>query len=184
MQPSGFSLAQQFFDSQQLVLPFIPDEKKDHIQYLDPGVYGTEKIEDSLYDLPKYLKGALSDKVHTFVLFGFAGHGISSHAMHYYAVSDHLALFFQKGFGNAQRDVQDEREKVNGVFHSAQFFFDTMNKAVKAGKVPEGKRLFVVISDMHPCGWGWVEGSPGKIPEENWTRTPDFLQAIESIPLP
>lgn len=186
MQPNGLSLARQFFDSQQLNFPFVPEDQKEQIQYLDPGVFGTEEVDSSLYDLPKYLKSALSEKVHNFVVFGFAGHGIGSHAMHYYAVNDHLALFFQKGFGNVGRDPDDERFNVNGLFESAKHFFKYMNEAVEADKIPEGKRLFVVISDFYPegSGWGWVQGTPGEVFEEDWSNTHDFLKAMGAIPLP
>ena len=186
MEPNAaLSIAGQYFNEQRLSLPFIPESQKDNIKCLDPGVFGSKEFDKSPYDLPYFLKMALSEKVSQYVLFGFAGHGISSHAMHYFAVSDHLALFFQKGFGNIQRDRDDERFKVNGVFESARLFFQFMNEAVKNGKVPEGRRLFVVISDFHPdgCGWGWIDGTPGKV-NERWESTDDFLKALGAIPLP
>ncbi len=182
--PKGMSEARQYFEEQQLDFPFIPSDRQAEIKCLQSDVYATIETDDSPYDLPAFLNKALSEKVNDYFLFGFAGHGVSSRVMHYYAVSDHLVLLFQKGFGNGQKNTTKERDEINGVFHSAKIFFEAMKEAVDKGKIPEGRRLVVIVSDIKGSGWGWVDGTPGKIPESDWHVTKDFLQALDTIPDP
>ena len=130
-----------------------------------------KEISAPLYDLPHYL-GEL-ETGGDYVLFGFSGYGFASHALHYYTVSEHLALFFQLSFANVFDDQESQRDRINGVLLSAKLFYEEIDKAL----IPKGKRLLVVVSDFHPSGWGWLE--EGKMEEEHLGA--QFLDALNSI---
>ncbi len=171
--------AESYFQQLQLRMPFVPTNEKEKIKQLQPGLFSSRDDVGAIYDLEPLLQEALSKKVSNYVLFGMAGRGISSNAMHYYAVSDHLLLFIQADFGNAFRSEQEVHTHVNAMLTTAKMFFERLEKAKG---LEADKRLVIVDSDFRGKGWGWIKGFPGKIDSDTWHSTGTLVDALMDIP--
>lgn len=154
---------QQFFDAAHIKMPFIPADEKANITAVEGSdtVFGTRKtLDQSLYDITAFVKEAISTPTKDYVLLGTDGHGVSSHAMHYYAVKGHIALFIQL------KDA--DTSYVDGNLKAIDYLFKLMSEVEHKHPLPEGKRLVVVQSDFYGSGWGWVSGKTEEIDEKEW----------------
>lgn len=173
--------ADNYFKSQHLELPFIPSGMRNKLMQLQLDLFGTRETE-TIYDVNYFIAELLTGDVNNYVLFGFGGHGISSRAMHYYAVNEHLAVFYQLDFGNVFRDEEASADRVLGMFYTIPLIFNEIEKSSSAGLIPEGQRLLIVQSDFYGSGWGWIEGRQEKINEKAWHAYENVLFALASIP--
>jgi hypothetical protein len=181
---SGLTEARRYFQDEKLQMPFVPTNEQPKIKKLQSGLFSSRNGITEVYDANVYIKEVLSEKVANYVLFGFAGHGVNSRAIHYYAVNEHLAIFIQLGYGNINEDTKAVHDRIDGLLHSIQFFFMSMDEAAKADLINEGKRLLVVESDFAGSGWGWIEGTPGEIKQATWHSDGNtIVAALMDIPL-
>lgn len=180
----GIEVAESYFKQMGLDFPYIPAEEKTKVRALQKELFSSDANRRSPYDLNQRIQEILAQRQENYVTFGLDGHGASSLAMHYYVVKDNLALFIQLAYGGAEPlDVEDERERINGAFCTAELFLKAIEEANKRHSISEGKRLFIVESDFysHGWGWGWVDGYPEKIDEKQWHTGPSVLDALNDI---
>ncbi len=184
MSVNGYSAAEAFFKGEHLDIPYIPVQAKNNMKTIQPNVFGTRKDTPSLYDLDAFVREVLTKKVDDYVMLGFAGHGVSSRFMHYYTVTNHLAIFFQLSCGNIDRDKKAIRERIDGVFHSAELLFESMDEVDQEKLAEKGDRLLIVESDINGHGWGWVKGTPGKLEKNTWYESKmPYIEAMNAIPV-
>jgi len=180
----GMIQAQEYFDAEHLELPFIHSSEKPKIKTIQASIFGSKNDPMNPYDLEAYIKETVSAPVEDYVIFGFAGHGVNSRGMHYYAVKGNLALFIQLAYGGvAIRDENEARNRINAIFHLIPMFFEAIEEANKNELIQKDRRLLVVESDFYGKGWGWIDGYPGKIDEKEWhTEDPTLISALNDIP--
>lgn len=180
-QVAGIDQARMYFESLQLEFPAIPFELTSHIQALKPDLFGSRRDAQSIYDCMSFVHEVLTQRVSPFILFGHGGYGVSSSAIHYYAVTDHLALLFQLSYGDPTADEEVCRNRINAAFYGIALLFKSIDDAVKKDLIANGKRLLVVDSDFYGRGWGWIDGTPGKIDPKAWHNDePILLSALRS----
>lgn len=170
-----------FFNERQLNFPFILKEIKSKIDEIQPGVFSSRESPTTIYDLNYFLGEVLCDKVDDYALFGVGGHGLKSHALHYYAVNAHLALFFQLAYGNAYED-ENGSSRVNGMLDAVEIFFAAITAATEKGLIPDGHRLMVIDSDFYGKGWCWIKEGQKIIDEASWHPDTTLMQALKAIP--
>jgi hypothetical protein len=178
---NGYVKAIKFFKDKKLDVPFILKKEKGKIDEVQPEVFGTRDCPTTIYDLNSFLEEVLSSKVEDYVLFGAGGHGVSSRAIHYYAVYQHLALFIQLGDG-IYKDESEKRDRINGTFYAIEYLYDAIAAADKNGLIPDGQRLLVIDSDFYGRGWEWIHENQGSIDPQTWNAEEGMLQAMLAIP--
>lgn len=144
-------------------MPYIPDDEKANMTAVEGSdtAFGTRKtLDQSLYDINAFVQEAISKPTKDYVLVGQDGHGVNSHAMHYYVVKGHIALFIQL--------KDDSASYVDGNLKAVDYIFKLMAEVEKKNPLPTDKRLVVVQSDFYGSGWGWVTGQADKIDEKEW----------------
>lgn len=179
----SLSVAKDFFDEQGLTLPFIPSADLPILQ-LQEGVFSTRSSLMPIYNIIEFVQEILTHPVEDYVMFGFAGHGINSWAMHYYLVKKNLGAFIQLPFGGAMiTDEEAVKDRINGTFQSVKYIADSIANASHAHLLSPEKRLIIIESDFYGKGWGWIEGYPGVIDKDQWrTEEPILLNALCSVP--
>ncbi len=169
----GLAAAAKYFESQMLEMPFIPpEEKRKIIPINDKGdAFGTTIPFKSLYGIDDFVKKILSEPVGDFVFLGSDGYGINNRPIHYYALKEHLALF-------VQLNARSPRETIDGIFHAIGYIFEAL--AQKGDKIPEGKRLLIIQSDIYPDrnGYGWIQGLPGNVLNPTWKTDDPLLNSL------
>jgi len=179
----GITKAQEYFQKEKLDLPFIPPDEKQKIVEFQGDVFGSKPNSQSLYDIQAFVNEVLSKPVEDYVMLGFAGHGVESRGIHYYASKGNLALFIQLKYGGAFDDEEATRDRINGIFHMIGYLFESIESAKKAKLIPKDKRLLIVESDFYGKGWGWIDGCPGEVDKSQWhTEAPRLLDALNDIP--
>jgi hypothetical protein len=166
-----------------LKMPPIPSKLEGHLKKLKPDLFGTHSEVTPVYDINAYVKEALYTPTPSYVLFGLGGHGILTQAMHYYCVTDKIAVFYQLSFGMPTLDPEFAKNRVNAAFYGVNLLFHELDKSHQIDLIPIGRRLLVVESDYYGRGWGWIDGFPGAIDPNKWnTQDPIILSALNAIP--
>jgi hypothetical protein len=180
----GMRKAQEFFKEEHLDFPYVSQEETSRIKPIQDNVFGSKLDPKPLYDISAYVQEFLSQPVEDYVMLGFAGHGACSRGIHYYAVKGNIAVFIQLSYDSAAIvDLESARERIEGIFQSLGYLFDSVNTAKEKGLIPEQKRLLIVESDFYGSGWGWIDGRPGEIDKAKWhTDKPVLLSALQDIP--
>jgi len=147
--------ARQFFADAGLAFPPVPAALEASVVKQGEAIFGTRPAEPPLYTLEAWVAEAMRGP--EFVLFGMDGHGINSWATHFYLVHGPLAILMQVAAGGALMSTADTATRVEGAWESVAALMDDLNNAQRAGKLPAGKRLVVVDSDLGNSRWAWVD---------------------------
>ena len=177
---NGMDAAKAFFKEERLLMPVIPETLQPDIKELGAGVFGTEWAKGKpLYDIYPFVQETMRDPHAQFLVFGQAGHGVNSWAMHYYLVHGPIALFIQLPYGG----VYMSREASVGAITGAWGLLKDLLKAVDEMEVNAEERLYIVESMLSGCRWAWGERGD-VVPEGAWkTQQPTFYNALRSIVL-
>jgi len=132
------------------------------------------------YNLDWFVQEAAEGRAEDYVLFGHAGHGSNSWAIHFYTVLRPLALFVQIGYGGAYMDRDLSVARLETSFAQA----GELIAAAQAGKIDPSPRLLVVASDLTGGRWAWQSpGDPGSAGLA-WLPSADVLgEALRAIQL-
>jgi len=171
--------ARQLFAGEGLDLPYVPPEMQPALRRLRDWVYGTRPDSLGLYNVRGYGLEAGTTPVADYVLFGHAGHGLSSYALHYYLVRGPLALFVQVAWGGAYGDRQRAAQAVATRLDQAEALIHAAGAARQQGHLPAlpvGERLVVVAADFFQAAWRRV---PGPLPLDEFVR-PDAWHSGEA----
>jgi hypothetical protein len=109
------------------------------------------------------------------LLMGFAGHGTSSWALHYYFVQGPLALFLQLAWGGAFDDPEAAANRIEGCLELAEDLRLDIAEVKRAGRLPRDQRLVVVESDFTQSRSGWIPLSPAGAGTVEWQKDPPVL---------
>ena len=150
--------ARRLYDANHLPFPPIPTELAQRLVRIGEWLYGTRRDLPSPYLTEKYIH-ELREGVDTdYVVFGHAGHGTMSYALHFYLVQGPLALFLQHSWGNADSDPARDVETIARDYALA----DQIIRAVpKAASLRLPQRLVVYYSNLRmESRWAlWAPGS-------------------------
>lgn len=145
--------AQQVFGAAGLPCPYVPTEMRGQVARLEEWVYGTRADTSSLYDLGWFVREVGATPVQDYVLFGQAGHGLNSRAMHYYLVRGRLALFLQLAWNGAYENHAEATQVVSERFAQAEALSQAVETAQHQGRFDPTERLIVVASDFYGSSW-------------------------------
>lgn len=168
--------ARQLLASEGLPLPYVPAELQPAVRQIRAWVYGTRPDTLGLYDVRAYGLEAGTTPVADYVLFGHAGHGLDSYAIHYYLVRGPLALLVQVAWGGVYTDRRRATEAVAGRLAQAEALAHAVEAAQQRGHFQAGERLVVVAADFFQAAWRRV---PGVLTLDEFVR-PDAWHQGES----
>ena len=175
----------RYFQDLKIDTLYIPMAYQKRIRVIQPDLFGTRSCPFPLYDIEAYVKEALTKPQDAYLLLGYDGHGVASRGIHYYLVTDELALFVQRIYGSVVDDEEFDRSEINTAFLIIKRLFESIQEVKKKHVLGEGRRLFVVDSDFYGKGWGWIDGYPGKIEESSWhperSVLPVILNEVEKL---
>ena len=167
---AGWEQAQQQFGAEGLPFPPIPPELVGQGRQLGPWLFGTRPGTPSLYNLDWFVE-EIAEQPADFLLFGHAGHGANSWAMHYYLVRGPLALFLQCAWGGAYMD----RAKTTQALAHRLALAEQLIQAVEAARLTG--RLVVVYSDFYGARWQLTDpGDPAGNEGGAWREGPSALE--------
>jgi hypothetical protein len=131
----------------------VPREFLEAMRVLEPGLFGTVTDAPWPWDLPAWLEGVRAGTIGDGVVFGHAGHGVNSWAMHYYLVHGPLALLVQLLWGGAYTDHAAAAARIGLAFEACA----RLILADGLQRLPPRPRLVVVESDLHGRQVGWLD---------------------------
>lgn len=179
----GWLQARNYFEEQDIPLPEVEGSMMAALLEIQEGLFSTRKeLPCSPYDLEAYVAEFLTHPMPPYVLIGFAGHGISSRAIHYYSISEHLAIFAQLSYGNAFSDESFLRDRIDAIFHGLDLLSTAARKCQDKHLLPKERRLLLVESDFYGSGWGWIDGHPHTIDPDKWHTEDPLLDALLAMP--
>ncbi len=174
--------ANNYFNGLQIQMPPIPPELVEKIHIFQPDLFGSRIESSPVNDILTFVKESLSKPIEPYVLFGHAGHGFKSKALHYYCVTNNVALFYQLYIG-LEEGEEDSVSRIDSTFYGIELLLNSIEESRKKGLLPQDQKLYVVESDFYVHGWGWVKGYPGEIDSAIWNSAePITLSASYSIP--
>ena len=168
--------ARCLFSAEGLRFPPIPPDLAPRVGVLAPWVFGTRALTRSLYGMEWFVQEAESQPVEDYLLFGHAGHGINSWAMHYYLVRDPLMLFLQLGWSGAEMDRDDTTRRIAVAWARAETLIRAVEEAQHTGRWDDTQHLFVVASDFSGSRWARRQTRRSEGDSSAWHRDPHVLQ--------
>jgi len=166
------------FIEHQLPPPPVPAGLAGALRRLGPWTFGTCERDSEMYNLPRFVAEALAPAAADYLLIGHDGHGVNSWALHYYLVLGPLAVFLQTLWGGVYTDNVEASGRIGGRFGLLEDLLAALDEARRFQRLPAGRRLVVVESDLHRSRWGWA-GPEGAT---SWDETPHALMmATEAL---
>jgi len=145
------------FETEKLPFPPVPPELCAALSAHDRTLFSTRPLTVRPYTLNHFLaEVAAKPDLPAYALIGFDGHGINSWGVHYYLVSDGLALFIQLPWGGAYLDPEAARKEITGLFEWAAMLQAKLQAACKQGRIAPGRRLQVAATRFGEPGWRWL----------------------------
>lgn len=176
----GLDAAKTFFREEKLPFPFVPAAFRSDIHQIGPGVFGSGwpvHAPVSLYDIQKCMTESMRHPDKPFLLFGEAGHGVNSWAMHYYLVNGPLALFVQLPFGGVHMNHEASVGAITGTWGLLR---DVIHAADEADVSPD-ERLHIIDSAVIGSRWAWVKKN-GSTANTTWhEQQPVLYGALRSL---
>lgn len=149
--------AKQLFAQEGLAFPYIPSPMSNNLEKLSEWVYGTRTDTPNPYDLFWFVTEVATQPVEDYLLFGHAGHGINSYAMHYYLVRRSLAVFLQISWGGAYTDKEQATQELASYFAQTEDIIRAVEKQGQQKRFQPNERLIVVVSDFSGSRWMRIE---------------------------
>ena len=160
-------------------LPPIPRELTGLLHPVRSGQYFTSHPSaPSPWNIRWHLDELTSKKVDDYMVIGFAGHGVESQAMHYYLVTQDIALFHQSALSSPYGG-QLKSEHLQKQYELAASIIIAAEDAKTAGNMSEDSRLVIVNGCTAPSMWG-IQALAGR-PVDRWQQqdTNGMLAAAE-----
>ncbi len=171
---SAVEEAKTLFTEEGLSFPYIPEEMIASVQKLKPWIFGTRLDAPSPYQIAKFVQEIETKSVENYLIFGHAGYGTNSWAMHYYLVENSLALFIQTAWGGIYTENETAIPNIAYRFTEAEKLIKIVEAKEKQGKIASSQRLIVVVSDFYNSGWKFKDNLQKN--ENNWH---DTFKALE-----
>lgn len=126
-------------------LPPIPPELASRLKRLRPEAYSTRPLQVSPYDLLSFIEEACASPFpEDFVVVAQAGHGVNSHALHFYLALEKTVLLLQLPWGGAYMDVDACRGNIDRCFTAAEALL-----ASRRSRSSKPERLVLVGSGFY-----------------------------------
>jgi hypothetical protein len=142
---AAFQEAMQLYETNHLPIPPLPAELTQDVVKVYEWVYGTRADVRSPYWIQPYISELETGLQPDYVVFGHAGHGIVSYALHFYLVRGPLALFLQHSWGNADSNPAKDVEYIARDYLLARKIIQAMAEA-KSVRLPQ--QLVVYHSNL------------------------------------
>jgi hypothetical protein len=178
MQPP-LEKARSLFAAEELPFPPVPAELASALREVRSNVYSTRPVKIPPYTLGAYSFEVQEERVPSYALIGFDGHGVNSWAVHYYLVDDALALFIQLPWGGAYVEPDEARRAIGVAFSWAEKLQAETRRARREGLIPQGWRLLVVGSRFEEPGWAWVPSPPPGPDAIAWREARDLRADVD-----
>jgi hypothetical protein len=106
-----------------------------------------------------------------YLLLGHAGHGVESHAIHYYLVRAPLAVFLQVQWGTPDTDAGAAARTMAGHYEQVERLLAAVDEAVRRGRLRLPRRVAVCVSDfrLRPS-WAVLDPQAGDGRDDPWHR--------------
>lgn len=134
--------------------PDWPADLGQALTEIDPGLFATEPIEASPWDLAAW-RARLVDRQPDLALCGFAGYGVQSFAFHLYVRSGPLILLVQTAW-SAYEDHDKQAGAASGAIGLVNTVLALGQRVGALGRWPTGQSMLIIDSDFAPSGWAWV----------------------------
>lgn len=181
---TALDTARALYQGENLALPPVPADLAPRLRQIDATAYASRDLDWTLYDFGHFLDELQAGKtVEPYVAFGLAGHGLTSQAVHYYAVTAHCAVLFQMRWGTPLDRPEPDRARYNAALSIAKKLQAAVGALAGAGKLPAGQRLVAADSSFHGARWGWLPVNAGAGSEPAWHLSRDnaFMQAMAAL---
>ena len=155
---SAVEQAKTVLSQEGIVLPPFQKKHVGNLKAVAPTVFSTlEDAAPSPYDYLLWLESALAGNLEAGLTFGFAGHGFSSTAFHYYLVDHRFALLLQIAWGGLHsEDIEHGRNRIEEILGDMENIRRALAKNADQDIGGDGDRLLVALSDFSESGAGWV----------------------------
>jgi len=142
-----------------LRVPPVPRELVDRLAEQAEWLFATDARD--LTDRAGFVAAARDASMPDQVSFGHIGHGVSSWWLCYRLMLAALAVFVRQSFGGAYSSQETSRSMVNATVERIEELIVLADAARRAGRIPLGQRLVVVIDDLDGSGWEVAGGAGG-----------------------
>ncbi len=150
-----------FFNHMGVTMPYVPESETERMHVIEQdAIFGTRDTNNRLYDIDAFVKEFLTEQPGKYVLIG-----TDKEELHYYVVTDKLALF-------VQLDTKNDTDTLSAELATLKYLLSA------AAKV-QGNRKFVIIhSDRRGDRFAWTQPNAEDI---KWQEKPqdadNFLRA-------
>ena len=151
---------------------------------IDPGLFATEPIEASPWDLTAWQTRLLRDET-DHAICGFAGYGVQSYAFHLFVRYGPLVLMVQTAWG-AYQSAGEQAASASGAIGLANTLLALAQQVRSRSQWPAGQTLLVVDSDFAQSGWAWIGSDDRATAPALRGSTLGAINALEDLadPLP
>ena len=157
--PTNHTLNAVLSDEGIDTFPDWPTRLADRLSEIQPGVFATETLQASPWDIGAW-KAAFGSRQSDIALCGFAGYGIQSMAFHLYLRHGPLVLMIQTSWGGFD-SPEDRAAVASGAIGLANDVMDLAQSVQDMGRWPSGQTLWIVDSDFSASDYAWCSsGGP------------------------
>jgi hypothetical protein len=151
----------RLFEEQELPLPPLTREVERRMSAVEEHIFATRPLTVRPYDLAASVVARMKDPEvgETYALAGMDGHGVNSWAVHYFMVTDGLALFLQLPWGGIYMNAESAKARISAAFGWAKELQEEVAEVVEAGLVPDGFHLAAMVSDIRGSHWAFSASS-------------------------
>lgn len=94
----------------ELPVPPIPVEMEDSLTLITPNLLASSRLPAEPWNLNLWLTALEQFNIQDMMVYGIDGFGVNSHALHYYLIRPHLAVFLQYPFGGIYQEPANLEE--------------------------------------------------------------------------
>lgn len=134
-----------------LAMPKIPGELRGQLIELEEGVFTTRPIQQSPYDLYRFIEEARADIVADYAILAYHGGRGHEKMLHYLLRRGPLDFFLQLMWGPTADS--DQQASINKLLSVSNQIVENMASAKRAGNLGPQDRLAIICSDHMGRGW-------------------------------
>ena len=153
----------------ELPVPPIPVEMESSLTLITPNLLASSRLPAEPWNINLWLTALEQFNVQDMVVYGIDGFGVNSHALHYYLVRPHLAVFLQYPFGGIYQEPAN-LEEVEGMLARisaldclvddlSDALFEGQDKLVVVNSGFAGTHLGILDSENQHINWLPVNSS-------------------------
>ncbi len=160
--------------------PPIPDHLQPYIEQLDSWVYGTRRNVPNLYNMTAYVDEYLTHPPSPYAMFGHAGYGMNTYALHFYLVDGLLAIFDQVAWGGVYNDNDSALTLLRAHYTQFQIMRKQLVRCIDLEIINNDDRFLLALSSFGPSRWQFKRGTAPWVTQEG-DSLPIFIAALQDI---